>query len=270
MLIKLDYRESDLKIACVQALIQGNYGDTITLKDENLPVGDAIIYDDEGAERIIIERKCLNDLAASIGDGRYDEQGFRLNQCNLHNHSIYYLIEGDLKYYNPRVGRKDKKTLISSMVSMSYFKGFSLHKTTSTQESAEWIVQFAHKLRREKGKGNDKSFYAGGAEEMTTSYSAVSKRVKKDNITVENIGEIMLSQIPGVSNASAIAVMKEFKSIKNLIACLESDQHALAGLTTTIKNGKERKLSKTCTSNIYNFLVADATDCIPVDTQCGG
>ena len=132
MLIKLDYRESDLKIACVQALIQGNYGDTITLKDENLPVGDAIIYDDEGSEKIIIERKCLNDLAASIGDGRYDEQGFRLNQCNLHNHSIYYLIEGDLKYYNPRVGRKDKKTLISSMVSMSYFKGFSLHKTTST------------------------------------------------------------------------------------------------------------------------------------------
>ena len=51
MLIKLDYRESDLKIACVQALIQGNYGDTITLKDENLPVGDAIIYDDEGSEK---------------------------------------------------------------------------------------------------------------------------------------------------------------------------------------------------------------------------
>ena len=268
MLIKLDYRETDLKIACIQALLQGNYGDTITLKDENLPIGDIIIYDDDGTEITIIERKCLNDLAASIGDGRYDEQGFRLNQCSLHNHNIYYLIEGDLKYYNPRVGRKDKKTLLSSMVSMSYFKGFSLHKTNSTQESAEWIVQFADKLRREKSKGNDKSFYTGGAKNVSASYSAVvSKRVKKDNITTENIGEIMLAQIPGVSNASAVVVMNEFKSIKNLIEKLESNQHALANLMTTTKSGKERKLNKTCTSNIYNFLVANATDCVPVNTQ---
>ena len=269
MLIKLDYRETDLKIACVQALLQGKYAETITLSDENLPIGDIIIYDDDGTEKVIIERKCLNDLAASIGDGRYEEQGFRLNQCSLHNHNIYYLIEGDFKYYKPNVGRKDKKTLISSMVSMSYFKGFSLHKTNSTQESAEWIVQFADKLRREKSKGNDKSFYTGGSEGSTTNYSAViGKRVKKDNITTDNIGEIMLSQIPGVSNTSAIAVMKEFKSIKNLIETLENNQHALAGLTTTIKNGKERKLNKTCTSNIYNFLVANATHCVPVDTQC--
>ena len=268
MLIKLDYRETDLKIACIQALLQGNYGDTITLKDENLPIGDIIIYDDDGTERTIIERKCLNDLAASIGDGRYEEQGFRLNQCSLHNHNIYYLIEGDLKYYNPSVGRKDKKILLSSMVSMSYFKGFSLHKTNSTQESAEWIVQFANKLRREKIKGNDKSFYTGGAEGVTSNYSAVvSKRIKKDNITIENIGEIMLAQIPGVSNASAVVVMNEFKSIKNLIEKLESNQHALANLKTTTKSGKERKLNKTCTSNIYNFLVANATDCVPVNTQ---
>ena len=61
--------------------------------------------------------------------------------------------------------------------------------------------------------------------------------------------------------------MKEFKSIKNLIENLECNQHALANITTTIKNGKERKLNKTCTSNIYNFLVANATDCVPVDTQ---
>jgi len=269
MLIKLDYRETDLKIACVQALLQGKYAETITLSDENLPIGDIIIYDDDGTEKVIIERKSLNDLAASIGDGRYDEQGFRLNQCSLHNHSIYYLVEGDLKYYKPNVGRKDKKTLLSSMISMSYFKGFSLHKTNSTQESAEWIVQFADKLRREKGKGNDKSFYAGGSEGSTANYSAViGKRVKKDNITTDNIGEIMLSQIPGVSNTSAIAVMNEFKSIKSLIETLENDQHALAGLTTTTKNGKERKLNKTCTSNIYNFLVANATHCVPVDTQC--
>jgi ERCC4-type nuclease len=262
MLIKLDNRETDLKTCCDQTLLNGNYSDDIEIQSEVLPLGDAIICENDGTEKIIIERKCLNDLAASIEDGRYAEQGFRLNQCSMHNHNIFYLIEGDFKHYNPRFGRKDKRTLISSMVSISYFKGFSIHKTNSVQESAEWIIQFADKLRRDKGL----SFYTGGAETMTNNYSSVSKRVKKDNITVDNIGEIMLSQIPGVSNAAAIAVMNDFKSVKNLIVELENNQHALSKIVTTTKNGKERKLNKTCTSNIYNFLVANAVNCIPVNT----
>jgi hypothetical protein len=76
----------------------------------------------------------------------------------------------------------------------------------------------------------------------------------------------MLAQIPGVSNAAAIAVMNDFKSVKNLIVELENNQHALSKIVTTTKNGKERKLNKTCTSNIYNFLVANAVNCIPVNT----
>ena len=42
-------------------------------------LGDVIICDDDGSERMIIERKTLNDLAASIKDGRYEEQGYRLS-----------------------------------------------------------------------------------------------------------------------------------------------------------------------------------------------
>ena len=96
---------------------------------ENLHLGDIIICDDKGNEKIIVERKSLADLAASIRDGRYKEQGFRLNQSSLHNHHIYYLIEGDLRYYRPFKGLPDKKALLSAMVSINYFKGFSLQRT---------------------------------------------------------------------------------------------------------------------------------------------
>ena len=94
MLIKLDYRETDLQVACVQILAK-HYKSEIVIKNENLPLGDIIIYDEkQEKELVIIERKTLRDLAASIRDGRYGEQGFRLNECNVHNHNIIYL-KGD-------------------------------------------------------------------------------------------------------------------------------------------------------------------------------
>lgn len=40
----------------------------------------------------IIERKTADDLAASIMDGRYEEQKFRLKNCGINN--VIYLIEG--------------------------------------------------------------------------------------------------------------------------------------------------------------------------------
>lgn len=40
----------------------------------------------------IIERKTADDLAASILDGRYEEQKFRLKNCGVNN--VIYLVEG--------------------------------------------------------------------------------------------------------------------------------------------------------------------------------
>ena len=61
-----------------------------TLIKETLLLGDVIITNDKDEEVLIIERKTLRDLAASIKDGRYLEQSFRLNNCNCHNHHIIY------------------------------------------------------------------------------------------------------------------------------------------------------------------------------------
>ena len=62
---------------------------------ESLPLGDVIICGNNKEEKILIERKSLSDLAASIKDGRYEEQSYRLNGSPYHNHNIIYLIEGD-------------------------------------------------------------------------------------------------------------------------------------------------------------------------------
>ena len=105
MLIKVDYRDADLYAKCADLLATNveKYASCIQLIKENIPLGDVIILDDLNCtiERVIIERKSLTDLAASIRDGRYAEQSFRLNECSMHNHTIYYAIEGDLRTYKP-------------------------------------------------------------------------------------------------------------------------------------------------------------------------
>jgi ERCC4-type nuclease len=82
----------------------------------------------------------------------------------------------------------------------------------------------------------------------------VVKKVKKDNITAENIGEIMLCQIPGISSASALAILEQFKTLPNLIKCINEDKTCLNNVTTKDANGKSRKISKTVVSTILLYF----------------
>ena len=104
---------------------------------------------DNDKELIIVERKTINDLASSIRDNRYNEQSYRLTECELHNHYIYYLIEGGLSNLNHRV---NKQSILSAITSLSYFKGFSVYRTLSVTESAEWLIRCADKIGRETKK----------------------------------------------------------------------------------------------------------------------
>ena len=45
----------------------------------------------------IVERKTADDLAASIMDGRYEEQKYRLKTCGINN--VVYLVEGSPGQY---------------------------------------------------------------------------------------------------------------------------------------------------------------------------
>ena len=92
-------------------------------------------------------------------------------------------------------------------------------------------------------------------ENSDKDYIDVVKRVKKENITTENIDEIMLCQIPGVSTNTAVSIIKKFKSIANLIKCLEENEKCLNDVTNTNGKGQSRKITKTSISNIIKFLL---------------
>ena len=90
--------------------------------------------------------------------------------------------------------------------------------------------------------------------------------MKKDNVTLDNIGEIMLSQIPAVSTAGAIAIMKEYKSVDNLIVKLRENPKCLDDIKTKTGGGGERRISKTSIANIIRFLLQMEEDVIVVHT----
>lgn len=176
---------------------------------------------------VLFERKTIYDLAASIKDGRYKEQSFRLtNTAAVHNHNIVYIIEGDLAKYDAKRGGMSVSAIQSAMVSLMYYKGFSVYRTMNLDETAKFIQNFADKLDTEDGKRNP--YYSntctgtgtgtgattdGDNLEKEEDYCDVAvKKEKRDYITQDNIGVIMLSQIPGVSSKIATAIMKKYNN----------------------------------------------------------
>ena len=270
MNIKIDVREAELLKRCQTNLeMISNFKD-LKIVPEQLPLGDIIINDGLN-DLVIIERKSLSDLAASIKDGRYEEQSYRLNGLPHHNHNIIYLIEGDFAKFNSFKDRIDKQTLYSALTSINYYKGFSVWRSTSLEETALIVCNMAYKLNKEKEKGkmpyysntvsntvSNKILEEGEPDVVVTNsdkdYCSVVKKVKKDNITSENIGEIMLCQIPGISSNSALAILLKFKTLPALIKAIETDETCLNNICTTDANGKSRKISKTAIATIIKFL----------------
>ena len=314
MKIKVDMRENDLLKHINNLIINNPKFKNIEVTTENLALGDIIILNDK-EEKIIIERKSISDLAASIKDGRYAEQSYRLNGLNHPNHNIIYLIEGNIN--KSRFNDKTENlTLYSAIFSLNYYKGFSVIRTFSIEETAIFICNTVNKLIKgdlegkkpyyllplEKVEPNlsldipdnninldtdlvdsDKDlalpFLNVENEDLTLpflkvenedlalpflkvekvenedlAYVHVIKKIKKENITPENIDEIMLCQIPNISSVTAIAIIQKFKTINNLIISIKENENCLKDISYTNSKNQIRKINKTSLTNIIKFL----------------
>jgi hypothetical protein len=100
------------------------------------------------------------------------------------------------------------------MVSLMYYKGFSVVRTMNVGETAEFILHFADKVTKESEEGATPAYDGVSVGDDTTTAQAYSevaaKKEKRDYITRENIGQIMLSQVPGVSPKIAAAILAKY------------------------------------------------------------
>ena len=310
MKVIVDEREHDLYDKLDILMCMQTRAGCVDLSKEVLPIGDVLIQTNEGKDVLIIERKTFADLLSSIKDGRYEEQSYRLlNSSGFPPHSVFYLLEGMFSQLRTGI---ESKIIYSAMTSLQFFKGFSVHRAATVNESAEWILHMAEKIGREFAKGRIPYYLTnaylgnlhkstngqdascpqnvlypfsnrpnananaiepgdttteqiGGATEPVSSteptssnYCTVVKKVKKDNVTPENIGEIILCQIPGISSVTAMAIMKEFKTFPHLIEELQRNPQCIENMTIET-NGKIRKINKSSLDNIRKYLLQPVT-----------
>ena len=256
MKIIVDDRERDV----YQHLQQIEKPDSIMIEKQTLPLGDFLVVRDDETQTpvLLFERKSFSDLFSSIKDGRYEEQSFRLlnDERFPYKKDIVYLIEG---VYSQLRQKSDKKILFSALTSLSYFKGFSVLRTNSTQDTAELILHMVDKIQRDLKKGKTRHICtihetqdSSSLSQSQQAYSSVVKTVKKENITKGNIAVIMLSQIPGISHTTATVIMNHAdNSLTRLIQILETNPDELKELKI---GEKQRKINKSCVVSLKNFL----------------
>ena len=161
----------------------------IPIEEKNLSLGDFTwIYKDQldGEEYMldfIIERKTLNDLSASILDGRYNEQKYRLKNSPYKN--IYYLFEGtELNIHNNSNLSKDAiNTAINNTINIHDIK---FYRTFSTKDTVNKLIELDSNIRKSFNFLKDKD------GKKITYKKYIENFAKTKNSTVE---EIFLRQL---------------------------------------------------------------------------
>jgi crossover junction endonuclease MUS81 len=202
---------------------------------KNLEIGD-IQFIENDKIIYILERKTINDLGASIKDGRYKEQKMRL--LSNHNNNIYYIIEGNIDKCNTL----NRKALLGSIINMSFRDNIKIISSNNIKDTYDIIIQIQKKY-------NDGKFKK--IETTQDNYISSIKTNKKENMNKELCNIIQLATIPGVSQNISKIIMEKYGSMSNLIEEYKKTDNLLLA---DISLGK-RKIGKVLSIKIYDYLI---------------
>jgi crossover junction endonuclease MUS81 len=237
----IDYRERE-----ILAKMEG-FSD-INFTNQNLLIGDFIFRNERGEILLIIERKTIKDLCASIIDSRFREQKERLIESVHDPSKIVYILEG-----SKRIKGKGtlSKTIMDSAIQNLIFKHqFKVLFTESVDDTVDQLKMFYKKLK-------DDSFSLATIQPATL--------IKKSSKIIDNIYINQLSVIPGVSLSIANKISERYPSFFELIKAYTTSTDCEL-LLADIQLGNKRKLGKCLSKKIYECLmdVAKVTEVVDV------
>ena len=109
-----------------------------SIQVQTLPVGDIWFQDASGTVSLILERKTIKDLEASVLDGRYrDQKGRLLALCEERGAQPLYLLEGP---YSSTTGRLAPTALMKIVARLQFKYSIPVLHTQSLAETASLIV----------------------------------------------------------------------------------------------------------------------------------
>uniref|UniRef100_A0A6C0LXX3 ERCC4 domain-containing protein n=1 Tax=viral metagenome TaxID=1070528 RepID=A0A6C0LXX3_9ZZZZ len=222
---------------------------------ETLDIGD-ILFRDGDETVLIIERKTIADLKASICDGRSREQKARLLHSGIDVERITYLIEGDLdKPLTDKVFGLPVSTLIGSIINTQLRDGIKVYKTSSINETSEYLVKIKDKLQ----KDSEKFFKHESGSMSSGKYASTLKKKKKSNMTSEVWFISLLSLIPQITEKVAEQIVNVYPTVQILIGeYTRTPDHLCAKLLADIKftltTGKQRRIGDKASERIYLYF----------------
>jgi len=223
-----------------------NTSNNHTILKKNLELGDIQIHHNNLC-KIIIERKSINDLAASINDGRYKEQSHRLSLSSLHNHTIFYIIEGNINTYSSKYNKITKNTLHSAIISLNYYQGFSIWNTKTIEDTCNTIIMWCDKIIKNINKP---TFYDTLKPQEYTECIKISKK----SATSNNINNILLMQLPGISSKISNIILNKYNNLFDLLSALKDNPACLDNITYETNTGKTRKINKNIIVEIKKLI----------------
>ena len=123
------------------------------------------------------------------------------------------------------------------------------------EEQMDYIKEVKQSTQNEYIENDKEEVQLNNCNNGDLSYLQCIKSEKKQNITRDNIWQIMLMQVPYVSDKIAMALLKEYDNVPNLVYKLQQNPECLNDFKLIDGNGKARKISSKVVSNICNLLL---------------
>lgn len=207
----------------------------IVFKVLSLPIGDFII-EKNNSPCLIIERKTLTDLSASIIDGRFREQKARLLDSIGDPNKILYIIENN-------VGKMSisKDIMESAIINLIFKHNYKMLRTGSNDDTFNNVLLLYKKIQGNEFVGNN-------------DIKDTCRMITKGGKMRQNIFINQLCLIPGVSEAIAKVINDKYMTMNNLInewnkiEDIVGKEKMLIDLQITEK----RKIGKALSKKIYD------------------
>ena len=214
----------------------------------------------DGNTVLLIERKTLNDLAASIKDGRYREQKMRLKASGI---NTFYLIEGIIRgtQKGSKINRLPTKTVISSILNMCIRDNIKMISTPSLHHTLVFLHQLYQKLKTktELFLMEPKSSIPNVVSLDDVTHCLI-KSQKKENMTPKICSIAQFAQIPGVSRVIAKGLVEQYGSVYGLCMVYmslntETDKENLLRNKSYVSyKGQIRPFGQHVSSQVYRFM----------------
>ncbi|KAF9422592.1 hypothetical protein HW555_001796 [Spodoptera exigua] len=212
----------------------------------------------------VVERKRMDDLAASIKDGRFHEQKFRLRRCGLKN--VIYLVE---KYEKNKGLGLPLPSLLQALTNTRVQDGFKVRSTNSLNQSVRFLAMMTKRLTIRYGKmtlrnggeecddsDDDLKFVVPQVVKLMTFEYFNKSSAKTKPLTVKDTFIKLLLQLKGVSVEKALAITNRYPTPHSLIvAYYKCDQQEGELLLASLKYGDQtRNIGPALSKSVYHLF----------------